>query len=63
MSAIEYINDLIEREGGYVYDPRDSGGETKYGIPWPRPAPMATPAPCASCPATPHRPSTCAATG
>lgn len=32
MSAIEYINDLIEREGGYVYDPRDSGGETKYGI-------------------------------
>ncbi|WP_284336704.1 glycoside hydrolase family 108 protein [Comamonas sp. NoAH] len=32
MSAIEYINDLIEREGGYVDDPQDSGGETKYGI-------------------------------
>lgn len=30
--TIRYINDLIEREGGYVYDPQDSGGETKYGI-------------------------------
>lgn len=25
------INDLITREGGYVNDPSDSGGETKYG--------------------------------
>ena len=26
------INGIIEREGGYVNDPSDSGGETKYGI-------------------------------
>lgn len=26
------INDIIEREGGYVNDPLDSGGETNYGI-------------------------------
>lgn len=32
MSARDYINDLIAREGGYVNDPSDSGGETKYGI-------------------------------
>ena len=32
MSAVAYINELIEREGGYVNDPKDSGGETKYGI-------------------------------
>ena len=32
MSAVTYINELIEREGGYVFDPRDSGGETKFGI-------------------------------
>lgn len=32
MSATEYIADLIQREGGYVNDPMDSGGETKYGI-------------------------------
>ena len=32
MSATEYINDLIAREGGYVFDPKDSGGETIYGI-------------------------------
>ncbi|RGE46120.1 hypothetical protein DZC30_04960 [Comamonas testosteroni] len=32
MSATEYINDLIAREGGYVNDPKDSGGETNYGI-------------------------------
>ncbi|WP_218240430.1 glycoside hydrolase family 108 protein [Comamonas fluminis] len=32
MSATEYINDLIAREGGYVFDPQDSGGETNYGI-------------------------------
>lgn len=29
MSATEYIADLIQREGGYVNDPTDSGGETK----------------------------------
>lgn len=32
MSAVTYINELIEREGGYVNDPKDSGGETKFGI-------------------------------
>ena len=32
MSAADYINDLIAREGGYVNDPKDSGGETIYGI-------------------------------
>ena len=26
------INQIIEREGGYVDDISDSGGETKYGI-------------------------------
>jgi len=26
------INQIIAKEGGYVYDPKDSGGETKYGI-------------------------------
>lgn len=26
------INDIIEIEGGYVDDPSDSGGQTKYGI-------------------------------
>lgn len=26
------INDIIEREGGYVNDTHDSGGETNYGI-------------------------------
>lgn len=30
--AIKYIDDLIEREGGYSDDPKDSGGESKYGI-------------------------------
>ena len=32
MSIYELIDKLIEREGGYVNDPDDSGGETKYGI-------------------------------
>ena len=27
--AIEFI---LEKEGGYVHDPRDAGGETNYGI-------------------------------
>ena len=26
------INEIIQREGGYVNDPSDSGGETKWGI-------------------------------
>ena len=26
------IDDIIEVEGGYVNDPSDSGGETKYGV-------------------------------
>ncbi len=26
------INQIIEREGGYINDPSDSGGETNYGI-------------------------------
>ena len=26
------LDDLIEREGGYVNDPDDPGGETKFGI-------------------------------
>lgn len=28
----QIINGIIDREGGYVNDPRDSGGETMYGI-------------------------------
>lgn len=28
----DIINRVIETEGGYVYDPLDSGGETNYGI-------------------------------
>lgn len=28
----DLINELIEREGGYVNDPDDSGGETNHGI-------------------------------
>jgi len=28
----QIINDIIKVEGGYVNDPRDSGGATKYGI-------------------------------
>lgn len=26
------INEIIDREGGYVNDPQDSGGETMYGV-------------------------------
>ena len=32
MSIDKYIDDLIKREGGYVNDPKDPGGATKYGI-------------------------------
>lgn len=28
----EYLDDLIKREGGYVNNPADRGGATKYGI-------------------------------
>jgi lysozyme family protein len=28
----EILNDLLEREGGYVNNPNDSGGETNWGI-------------------------------
>jgi len=28
----QLINELIAREGGYVDDPSDSGGETNYGV-------------------------------
>ena len=28
----EIINQVLEHEGGYVNDPDDAGGETKYGI-------------------------------
>lgn len=32
MNINKFIDDLIDREGGYVNDPTDRGGETKYGI-------------------------------
>ena len=32
MSVDTYIDELISREKGYVNDPTDRGGETKYGI-------------------------------
>lgn len=32
MNVEQLIAELIEREGGYVNDPDDSGGPTKYGI-------------------------------
>lgn len=32
MNINKFIDELIEREGGYVNDPTDRGGETKYGI-------------------------------
>lgn len=34
MSSIyqEALNYLLDVEGGYVFDPHDPGGETKYGI-------------------------------
>ena len=32
MNIDQYIAELIKREGGYVNDPKDPGGATKYGI-------------------------------
>ena len=32
MKFKDIINDVFEKEGGYVNDPKDPGGETKYGI-------------------------------
>lgn len=32
MDKAEIINAILEREGGYVNDPSDSGGETNHGI-------------------------------
>lgn len=29
---LKAIDGILEREGGYVNDPKDRGGETKYGI-------------------------------
>lgn len=31
-TVITYINNLIDREGGYVNNPNDRGGETNWGI-------------------------------
>jgi lysozyme family protein len=32
MSTESEINDILQREGGYVNNPADKGGETAYGI-------------------------------
>ena len=32
MTLNEMLDRLLEREGGYIDDPADAGGETKYGI-------------------------------
>ncbi len=32
MTVDQILDDLIRREGGYVHDPVDRGGPTKYGI-------------------------------
>ncbi len=32
MNIEQFLDDLIKREGGYVNDPTDRGGATKYGI-------------------------------
>lgn len=32
MNIEQYLNELIQREGGYVNNPADRGGPTKYGI-------------------------------
>lgn len=31
-TVFQLIDDVLAREGGYVNDPNDAGGETKYGI-------------------------------
>lgn len=33
MNIEQYLDELIKREGGYVNNPADRGGATKYGIP------------------------------
>lgn len=32
MLKAQIINEILKREGGYVNDPRDSGGETNFGV-------------------------------
>ena len=32
MNIEQFLNELIRREGGYVNNPADRGGATKYGI-------------------------------
>lgn len=32
MNIEQYLNELIKRKGGYVNNPADRGGVTKYGI-------------------------------
>jgi len=32
MNIEQYLDELIKREGGYVNNPTDQGGATKYGI-------------------------------
>ena len=32
MNIEKYLDELIKREGGYVNNPADRGGATKYGI-------------------------------
>ena len=32
MNFQECLNEVLKKEGGYVNDPNDSGGETNYGI-------------------------------
>jgi lysozyme family protein len=39
------VDRLIGREGGYVNDPRDAGGETIWGVTRASPARTATPGP------------------
>lgn len=34
MTEGQILAELIEREGGFVNDPRDGGGSTKFGITW-----------------------------
>ncbi|HAV5593507.1 TPA: hypothetical protein JI118_18180, partial [Acinetobacter baumannii] len=31
MNIEKYLDELIQREGGYVNNPADRGGATKYG--------------------------------